>query len=738
MPNNESILKTPKGQIAVATTVMLTFISFWRAACIVLNDMGSSAYYVAGIAEQAIGRSAPWFILGIMLFSYAIRMVYLESTILFSRGGLYSVVKSTLGGTLAKFSVSALMFDFILTGPISSVSAGQYVIGLLNKILVHFDHAPLPVNVGAVLFACAIILYFWWQNIRGIEESSSKALRIMQITTVMVILLLAWCAYTLLHRGGWVLPPFSTSLQPHALGWLKDFSFPYQIPAVAVAVGLGHSLLAMSGQETFAQVSREIAHPKLKNLKRAGLIIFVFCLVFMTSVSFFSATMIPDDVRPQFYDNLIIGIVAYAEGPEPLKLFFQGFVVIVGFLILAGASNTALIGSNALLNRVAEDGVLPNWFRRPHNKFGTSYRILNMVAILQLVTILLSRGNVYLLGEAYAFGVLWSFVFQTLSVTVLRYKNPAPREWKFPFNLHLGKLEIPLGLLGTLLILLVMAIANLFTKQIATISGAAFTLSLFLVFTVSEKLRKARTREPIGLDPFQIVANPQITRTTVGCRPRGILVPVVESKDLSHLNAVLEETDTKTKDVIVMTTRLLKGPTLGQQEEDIFTDQEQDLFTRAVKLAEKHGKNIRLVVTASNDTCFSVAQTGFKLDCEAIVLRVSAKRTPLQQARTLSEAWDKLPNATKRDILIKIWRDGVYILQWQALPPLPDIPRETLRAINFLHRELNPEGEEKISRAQIIELAVGKLLTEYETGQFTWPTDERQETGKQRGKTETP
>ena len=96
--------------VVVATSVMLTFISFWRAAAIVLNDLGSSAFYVGGIAEQAIGRAAPWFILGVMLFSYAVRAVYIESCAMFTRGGVYRVVKAALGGTLAKLSVSALLF----------------------------------------------------------------------------------------------------------------------------------------------------------------------------------------------------------------------------------------------------------------------------------------------------------------------------------------------------------------------------------------------------------------------------------------------------------------------------------------------------------------------------------------------------------------------------------------------------------------------------------------------------
>ena len=103
-------------KVAVATTVMLSFISFWRAAAIVLSDMASSAYYVGGIAETAVGKSAPWFILAIMLFSYAVRSIYLESCSLFVRGGVYKVVHEAMGGTLAKFSVSALMFDYVSDG----------------------------------------------------------------------------------------------------------------------------------------------------------------------------------------------------------------------------------------------------------------------------------------------------------------------------------------------------------------------------------------------------------------------------------------------------------------------------------------------------------------------------------------------------------------------------------------------------------------------------------------------
>ena len=95
--------------------------------------------------------------------------------------------------------------------------------------------------------------------------------------------------------------------------------------------------------------------------------------------------------------------------------------MLVGFLILSGAVNTAIIGSNGVLNRVAEDGVLPDWFLKPHPRYGTSYRLLWLIVGMQLAVIVISRGNMIILTEAYAFGVVWSFVFKALAMVVLRF-----------------------------------------------------------------------------------------------------------------------------------------------------------------------------------------------------------------------------------------------------------------------------------------------------------------------------
>src|SRR5881227_473682 len=474
---------SPAARVLVASRAMLAFISFWRVAAIVLNDMGSSAFYAGAISEHFVGKSAPWFVLAIMPLAGTVAVLYIESCGMFVRGGVYRVVKEAMGSTLAKFSVSALMFDYILTGPISGVSAGLYLVGMLNELLKHFHARGLPMNGGAAVFAVIVTIYFWWENIKGIHESSEKALRIMYVTSAMVGIMLVWCCYTLWVRGAH-LPPwphlsnitYLTGEHGGALGFLHNSSLPHTIALIGILIGLGHSVLAMSGEETMAQVYREIEHPKLPNLKKAATVIFFYSLVFTAGVAFFAVMIIPDSVRGSFQDNPIGGLAMYLSGPIQLRLAFRAFVVVVGVLMLAGAVNTAIVGSNGVLNRVSEDGILPQWFRHPHRRFGTSYRILNLVVALQLLTIILSRGDIFVLGEAYAFGVMWSFSMKGLAVLVLRYKQPGQREFRVPLNLKIGKVEIPLGLGLITVTLFALCSVNLFTKQVATLSGVAFTL----------------------------------------------------------------------------------------------------------------------------------------------------------------------------------------------------------------------------------------------------------------------
>jgi hypothetical protein len=389
---------------------MLSFISFWRAAAIVLNDLGSSAFYAGGIAEQAVGKAAPWFILAVMFFSYGVRAVYIESSSMFTRGGVYRVVKEAMGGTLAKLSVSALMFDYILT-----------------------------------------------------------------------------------------------------------------------------------------------------------------------------VAIIPEEARPKYMDNLISGLS------------------------------------------------------------------MNLIS---------SRGDVYRLGEAYAFGVIWSFTFNAFGALVLRFKRPGGQEWKVPGNVRIGGVEIPLGMGVIALILLSVALVNLVTKQVATISGLIFTAIFFGVFTLSERIsRRKADRSAAAFDPFNLAFEQELSSEVVHARPGAALVAVSDPNALWRLERVLERTDTEEQDVVVMTVKALTGPHSGERdlyEESLFTKYERQLFTRVVAVAERQGKSVELIVVPSKNVYYAMALTAQRIDSAMIVAGGSRKMNAKEQARRLRHFWERLPERPRRQVEFRV------------------------------------------------------------------------------------
>ena len=685
-------IRRPAVKVFVATTVMLTFISFWRAAAIVLSDLASSAYYAGGDAEKVIGKSAPWFILAVMLFSYAVRALYIESSSMFVRGGVYRVVKEAMGGTLAKFSVSALLFDYVLTGPISAVSAGQYLAGLIEDVG-RYTHHPYVFSEDhfAAAFAIVIVIYFWWKNIQGIHESSEKALQIMMITTVMVVILIVWCTITVFRVPIQIPPnplhPGVVPVNKESMGWLYGTFFSH-LTWVILFVGFGHSVLAMSGEETLAQVNREIEHPKLKNLEKTGLVIFIYSLLFTSLVSFFAVMIIPDQVRPDYFSNLIGGITMYLIGPATLKLLFHAFVVLVGVLILAGAENTAIVGANGVLNRVAEDGVLTSWFQKPQHEYGTSYRIINLIVGLQLLTIILSRGNVYQLAALYAFGVIWSFAMKSLAVLVLRFTEPGTREWKVPGNFRLGKTEVPFGLVVITVVLFTTAIVNIFTKHEATIAGVIFSIVFFAIFTYSEH-RTARERhgKPENVDQFRVYGNQELGSGAMGVRPGNILVAVRDPRNLYYLRETLARTNTARQDIVVMSARLyhrehsFSGSDVFEADQ-IFDHYEQELFTAVVAVAEKEGKSVALLVVPGTDVFEAFVVTAQRLDSIAIVCGLSNKLSADEQAKLTGDAWERLPEPRPRLTLEVHAPNGVV----REYPLGPHAPRMRSQDLELMHK----------------------------------------------------
>jgi amino acid transporter len=693
----------------VLSSVMFAFIGIWPTAAVVLCDLASTAYYIGGIVESQIGKAAPWFILAVMLFSYAVRSVYIESCSMFVRGGVYRVVKEAMGHRMAKVSVSALMFDYVLTGPISAVSAGHYLVRLLNSLLRHFQfHFTVNERLGATGIALAVVFYFFQANVRGIPTSSAKALNIMRATTLMAVVMIAWCLVTVAVRPevrkfpawqpdlgkkvdrdgkpkinevtkqqedslGWIAAmPIGEGLRPGRVHWLS------WVGALGLLIAFGHSILAMSGEETLAQVYRDVKAPKLKNFKWAAFIVFVYSFAITGIISFFAVMIIPDDVRPDFQDNLISGLAMNVLGPHWAKLGLNAMVVVVGFLILAGAVNTSIVGANGVLNRVTDDGVLPDWFQSPHKKFGTTWRLLTLIAGLQIATIVLSGGNVIILGEAYAFGVVWSLVFKCLSMLMLRFTEPDRyRGYRVPLNFRIGRREAPVGLALIFLVLLAAALANLLTKTVATVFGVAFTATFLSAFAATERYRKRHMvedgvdRSYKHLEQFQGESPERLTPGALRLQlPDRKLVVVSSPDDLKMLEACLVETDPDTTEIVVLaahppaaagvygdpehTEIVIVSGRIPSEPDPLLGLEDRKVMTAVVNRAELVGKPLKPAIILTDDPQTAMLRAAHALGVQELILGLSGTEASRLQLDRLVDRYRQIAGGRLSPLTVRV------------------------------------------------------------------------------------
>jgi hypothetical protein len=290
--------------------------------------------------------------------------------------------------------------------------------------------------------------------------------------------------------------------------------------------------------------------------------------------------------------------------------------------------------------------VLPPWFQRPHRRFGTTNRIINLVGIAQVVVIVASLGDVNTLGEAYAFGVVWSFVFMSLAMTVLRFKILPARQYNVPFNISkptmYGQMNVPIGIFAVFLVLLSTACVNLLTKETATIWGVGFTAFFMASFVLVERIsNRSHGGKHEHLEQFNEKSSESVTIAALGLRhPSPVLVAARGPRSLPVLEKILQEVDTDKQDIVVVTCKVLPARTLGVTDQELsLDDTDRELLTRIVTVAEMVGKQVYPVVLPTNNPLYAIATTARDLQAKEVVLGVSEHLHGETQLEQFALAW---------------------------------------------------------------------------------------------------
>ena len=281
---------------------------------------------------------------------------------------------------------------------------------------------------------------------------------------------------------------------------------------------------------------------------------------------------------------------------------------------------------------------------------------------------------------------------------------------------------------------------NLITKQVATVSGVAFTLVFFVVFVVSERIneRKRGAEAHVEMDQFRLQPQEIISSETVEVRPGNSLCVVRDYNTLDHLKKALEMTHTGKRDLVVMTVHVMKGPDAGYEDishDQLFTRYEQLLFSRVTAVAEKAGKHVDLLVVPGTNVFDVIAQTTAHLDSADIWAGRSSVMEPDDQAKQIGDAWERLPKKPNRQVCFHVVDPDGTVHDFYLGAHVPKLADADIDLIHALWLDAtNRGGIEDLHHREIVTVALARLAEEMKGAERVETLERmRSVVGKRRG-----
>lgn len=497
----ESVAQATSGQNeeAAHTKDRLGPILCWA---VVFADIGTSIYYVPGILYGTVGKLAGFFVMLTMLVFILLTFKYVEVTYRFPQGGgVVTVAAQAMNRWFGALGGMFILVDYFLTSAISSLSGILYLSVVLPAIgpQIHFLGFSITLWITLIMLVLLGILNWY-----GVSESAKFSLvgAIIAFGSDIAILITVFTHISF----GTFLSLFPKMFVGHAL------------TPVSILVGFAGSFLAFSGLESISQLSPVMKVPRRMSGKMA--LFLVVLTVGLTSplLTVLSTQLLPSAAGDPVRSSQIISLLAGHWG----NIFLQIEVAISASALLVFASNTAIIGSYHVFLALARMEFFPSFVTKRNKLRGTPHYSIALATAIPMLVLILVAGNINILGDMYAFGLLGAFTLTCLGMDIVRYRErkirrePAAKGKKMldqdaskeadkkaasedePEPEGIWTRSMPnfiLGILTTVLVVIAWS-TNLIYKPLATAFGGSVALLGMIIAYLSYRQHRQRGDTP--------------------------------------------------------------------------------------------------------------------------------------------------------------------------------------------------------------------------------------------------
>jgi len=616
-------------RVVLSTTALLSFMSVSNATAIALAELGVGVFFLVGVARSVIGESAPWFVLAACALSAMVRAIDIESWAYFIPGGLIGRTERVFGRRVANIATAAILTERLLLVALACTLCGQYAVSFGAVWMARWSlTAKLTVQELVTVGAIILIGLLWTRTRLGLQLPSRVIAKAVWVSVLFILALIVSGIVTLLQQR---VPVFKLSLEP--------FQYPRPLLQYATYLFVGFALVlpALGGGGTLARAANEFAPPRLDSIRRTSSFVVLLVFILAVSSSFLFVGLAPPEQAPLWTNAPLSGIARQLEMPALIEALVIGMTLVAAFLMLIPCAYTALEDTGQLLRRLSAQRRLPE------------VTSINVAAVAAVFITFASGAQVAWLSQAYGIALGVALLLKIAAVIRLRSRREAP-PFIAPFNVRLGKKEVPVGMIAIAAIVGLSALAMLLSGNVPSIASLAVILVLSASFAVSRARSVVSTEDD---DTSDLLTSPAVSLDAVDVRPGSVLVAVRHTHTLGHLLAAVQEAGER--DVVVLTIRLegIDDEAEGSQP----TRDERRLFSKVMALTERHGKPVRLLITPAQDAFDGVVAVALRLHSSEVYVGESSTLPADEQARILGEAWERAERpASHQHLRLVIYR----------------------------------------------------------------------------------